>query len=58
MTVTIPSQIITVTGGSVELSGTGTIDGSGDSFTINFTYDNTIPFIGGTGTCTATYTRQ
>jgi hypothetical protein len=58
MTVTIPNQIITVTGGTIEVSGTGTLDGSGDSFTINYSYDNTIPFLGGTGTCTATYTRQ
>ncbi|MCB9187727.1 MAG: DUF5011 domain-containing protein [Flavobacteriales bacterium] len=57
-TITVPSQTVAVTGGDVTLSGSGTINNTGTEFTVDFTYDNTIPFIGGTGACTATYTKQ
>lgn len=57
-TITVPQQTIAITGGDVTLSGTGTINNSGTEFTIDFDYDNTVPFIGGQGACTATYTKQ
>ena len=57
-TITVPSQTVAVTGGDVTLSGTGSINAAGTEFTVDFTYDNTIPFVGGTGACTATYTKQ
>lgn len=56
--ITVPNQTVSVTGGDVTLSGSGSINSTGDEFTIDFTYDNTIPFVGGTGACTATYTKQ
>jgi len=57
-TITFPSQTISITGGSITLSGTGTMNNSGTEFVVNFSYDNTVPLLGGTGTCTATYTAQ
>lgn len=57
MNIVIPQQTISVTGGSISVSGAGLLDGSGNSFTVNYDYDNTIPFVGGTGSCTATYTK-
>lgn len=60
--ITIPSQTLTVTiagfGGDVIISGSGSINSSANEFTIDFTYDNQIQFIGGTGACTGTYTKQ
>ena len=56
-TITVPNQTISITGGDVTFSGTGTMAADGMSFTINYTYDNQVPFIGGQGTCTATYTK-
>jgi len=57
-TITFPSQVITLTGGDVTFSGTGTMNNTATEFVVNFTYDNTIPVLGGNGTCTATYTAQ
>lgn len=57
-TITVPNQTVAITGGDVTLSGSGTINSAGTEFTVNFTYDNTVPFIGGQGTCSATYTKQ
>ena len=57
MDIIVPEQIISVTGGNITVSGTGTLAGDGDSFTIDYNYDNTIPFVGGSGSCTAVYTR-
>lgn len=56
--ITVPNQTITVTGGDITVSGSGSINSAGTEFTINFTYDNTIPLVGGAGTCTGTYTKQ
>lgn len=60
--VTIPSQIVVIEAagfqiGEITFDGTGTINPSATVVTITFNYDNTAP-IGGTGTCTATYTMQ
>jgi len=57
-TVTFPNQTITVTGGTIEFSGTGTMNAAGTEFSVDYTYDNTIPFVGGSGTCTAVYAKQ
>lgn len=57
-TITVPFQSISITGGSIDVSGSGSINASGTAFTINFDYTNTIPFIGGTGSCSGTYTKQ
>jgi hypothetical protein len=56
--INIPSQTIDVTFGQVTFSGVGSINNQANSITITYTYDNTIPLIGGSGTCVATYTKQ
>lgn len=56
--ITVPSQTVTVALGDVVLSGSGSINTTGDEFTINFTYDNQILVIGGAGSCSGTYTKQ
>lgn len=56
--VTVPFQTISITLGSIELSGVGTMNASGTEMTITYTYNNTTPFIGGSGTCVAVYTKQ
>jgi hypothetical protein len=58
-TITIPNQSYNVAGiGTITYSGTGTMNTTGDEFTVTYTYDNSLPGIGGTGTCTAIYTLQ
>lgn len=54
-TITIPQQTVNITVGDIILSGTGTMNVNGTQFTVNYTYDNTTPIIGGTGNCTVTY---
>ena len=55
----INSQVYDVMGvGSITYSGTGTMNALGTQFTIEFTYNNSLPGIGGSGTCTALYTKQ
>ena len=54
-TITIPQQTVGITVGDIILSGTGTMNVNGTSFTVNYTFENTTPFVGGTGNCTATY---
>jgi hypothetical protein len=56
--INIPSQTIDITLGQVTFSGVGSINNQANSITITYTYDNTIPLIGGSGTCVATYTKQ
>ena len=56
--INIPNQTIDVTLGQVTFSGVGSINNQANSITITYTYDNTIPLIGGSGTCVATYTKQ
>jgi hypothetical protein len=50
-------QTIPITGGEITFSGNGTMTATGNIININYTYSNTIPFIGGQGTCVATYTK-
>lgn len=54
-TITIPQQTVNITVGDVILSGSGTMNVNGTQFTVNYTYDNTTPIIGGSGSCTVTY---
>ena len=56
--INIPTQTIDVTFGQVTFSGVGSINNQANTITITYTYDNTIPLIGGSGTCVATYTKQ
>jgi hypothetical protein len=56
--VTVPFQVIPITVGDIELSGTGTMNASGTEMTITYTYNNTTPLIGSSGTCVAVYTKQ
>jgi hypothetical protein len=54
-TITIPQQTVGITIGDIILSGTGTMNANGTSFTVNYDFENTTPVVGGTGSCTATY---
>lgn len=54
-TITIPQQTVNITVSDIILSGTGSMNVNGTSFTVNYTFDNTTPLVGGTGTCSATY---
>lgn len=57
--ITINSQVYDVLGvGSITYSGSGTMNTTGTQFTVNYTYTNSLPGIGGSGTCTAVYTKQ
>lgn len=56
--INIPNQTIDVTLGQVTFSGVGSINNQANLITVNYTYDNNIPLIGGSGTCVATYTKQ
>jgi hypothetical protein len=57
-TVNIPQQTVDATIGQITYSGTGTMNDQGNIIVITYTYDNNAPFIGGSGTCTATYVKQ
>jgi hypothetical protein len=58
-TVTVPQQTVNATLGEIIFSGTGTMNASGTEMTITYTYDSSsVPLVGGTGTCTATYVKQ
>jgi hypothetical protein len=57
--ITMSSQVYDVMGvGSITYSGTGSMNSTGTQFTVNYTYTNSLPGIGGSGTCTAIYTKQ
>ncbi len=56
--ITIPTQTIDFTLGQVTFDGIGVINDQANLITITYNYENTIPLIGGTGTCIATYTKQ
>jgi hypothetical protein len=56
-TITISEQEIDLTAGKFTISGTGTINSNATEIVFDYTWDNSIPFIGGSGTCTATYTK-
>ena len=53
--ITVPQQTINVTTGDIIFSGSGTMNVNGTQFTIVYNYENTTPVVGGTGTCTVTY---
>lgn len=56
--ITIPEQTINITAGNIIFSGVGTMNPEGTIVNITYTYENTTPLIGGSGTCTATYIKQ
>ena len=56
--ITIPQQTISATVGDINFSGTGTMSNDGKIINITYTYENTAPLIGGSGTCVATYVKQ
>ena len=56
--VNIPQQTVDATIGQITYSGTGSMNDQGNIIVITYTYDNTAPLIGGSGTCTATYVKQ
>ncbi|MCC5923342.1 MAG: DUF5011 domain-containing protein [Crocinitomicaceae bacterium] len=56
-TLTIPQQSVNITLGNIELSGTGTMNNTATQMVVNYNYNNTTPLIGGSGSCTATYTK-
>jgi hypothetical protein len=57
--ITVPNQSYDAAGiGTITYSGTGTMNATGTEFTITYTYNNDLPAIGGSGQCTATYTKQ
>lgn len=43
--------------GDINYSGFGTMNSNGLSFTITYTWQNTTPITGGSGTCSATYSK-
>jgi hypothetical protein len=55
--ITIPNQSVSISFGTIEISGSGTMNATGTEMTLNFNYDNTTPFIGGQGSCSATYSK-
>jgi hypothetical protein len=57
-TITIPQQTINITLGDIIFSGIGTMNAAGNIITITYTYENTTPLIGDSGTCVATYVKQ
>jgi hypothetical protein len=57
-TITIPQQTVNITAGDIIFSGIGTMNAQGNIITITYTYENTTPLIGGSGTCVATYVKQ
>jgi hypothetical protein len=56
--ITIPEQTINITAGNIIFSGIGTMNAEGTIINITYTYENTTPIIGGSGTCVATYVKQ
>ena len=56
--VTIPQQTINIQLGNIDFSGTGAMNASGTQIQITYTYNNTTPVIGGSGTCVAIYDKQ
>ncbi|MFK7786252.1 MAG: immunoglobulin-like domain-containing protein [Crocinitomicaceae bacterium] len=53
--ITVPQQTINITTGDIIFSGSGTMNVNGTQFTIVYNYENTTPLVGGTGSCTVTY---
>ncbi|NVK63331.1 MAG: DUF5011 domain-containing protein [Flavobacteriales bacterium] len=53
--ITIPQQTINITVGDIIFSGSGSMNVNGTQFTVVYNYENTTPIVGGTGTCTVTY---
>jgi hypothetical protein len=55
--ITIPFQSVNITVGTIEISGSGTMNNTGTEMVLNFDYNNSTPFLGEVGSCSATYTK-
>jgi hypothetical protein len=56
-TITVPEQEIDLTAGKFTISGNGTVNSSATEINFDYTWNNSVPFLGGSGTCTATYSK-
>lgn len=58
--ITIPSASESAPGGvgTITYEGFGTMSEDGKTMTITYVYSNSTPLVGGSGSCTATYTKQ
>lgn len=57
-TITVPQQNYDNSGVNITYSGTGTMNTEGTIAIVTYTYDNQTIFVGGQGTCIATYIKQ
>ena len=55
--ITFTNQTVTSAAGDITFSGSGTMTPNGNIINVSFSYDNTIPLLGGTGTCSGTFTK-
>ena len=56
-TITIPQQDFSITVGTFTISGTGVVNSDATEIVFDYTWDNSTPIVGGSGNCTATYTK-
>lgn len=56
--ITVPEQNYDNNGVNITYSGIGTLNAQGTIAIVNYTYDNQTIFVGGQGTCIATYIKQ
>jgi hypothetical protein len=56
-TITIPQQDFSITVGTFTMSGTGVVNSDATEIVFDYTWDNSTPIVGGSGNCTATYTK-
>lgn len=56
--ISMAQQTVNITIGDVNFSGIGSMNSTGTQFQITYTYENTAPIIGGSGTCVAIYDKQ
>ena len=56
-TITISQQDFSITVGTFTISGTGVVNSDASEIVFDYTWDNSTPIVGGSGNCTATYTK-
>lgn len=56
--IVVPQQSVDITLGEIILDGLGEINSTGNQITIDYNFENTAPFIGGTGSCTVVYDKN
>jgi hypothetical protein len=54
---TVVIEVFGIPAGDLTFTGTGVMNDNATSMTITYTYSNTVPAIGGEGTCTVTYNK-